>query len=58
MLKLIAARLAQLAFVIILVTALAFALLNLLKGNIVDAILGENYTPQAAADLSHQLHLD
>jgi peptide/nickel transport system permease protein len=54
----VAARLAQMIAVIVMTTALAFGLLNLLHGNVVDAILGENYSPEAAATLTRDLHLD
>lgn len=45
-------------FVIILVTALAYFIVNALPGNILYTILGTSYTPHAAAELSRELHLN
>jgi peptide/nickel transport system permease protein len=44
--------------VLVGVTLIAFAIVNALPGNTVDAILGSNYTPQAAAALTRELHLN
>lgn len=58
MLRLIVSRLCQTVLVVILVTLLTFFLVNLLPGNILYAILGQNYTAAAAAQLTQELHLD
>jgi peptide/nickel transport system permease protein len=55
---LIVDRLLQMIVVLICVTALGFGLVNLLQGDVLFALLGENYTPQAAAQLTAELHLD
>lgn len=44
--------------VVIVVTALAFFIVNALPGNILYTILGQAYSPQAAATLSRELHLN
>jgi peptide/nickel transport system permease protein len=44
--------------VIIGVTLVAFILVNVLPGNIVYSILGDDYTKQAAAALTKELHLN
>jgi peptide/nickel transport system permease protein len=44
--------------VVIIVTLMTFTLVNVLPGNIVYSILGANYTPQSAATLSRELHLN
>ena len=51
-------RLIQLVVVLIFATVLGFLLVRLLKGNELFALLGDNYTKQAAAALSAQLGLD
>ena len=51
-------RLLQMVVVLICATLLGFLLVRLLKGNEVFALLGDNYTPQAAAQLNHELGLD
>ena len=51
-------RLLQMVVVLICVTLLGFLLVRLLKGNEVFALLGDNYTKQAAAQLNHELGLD
>jgi peptide/nickel transport system permease protein len=51
-------RLLQMIVVLICATILGFLLVRLLKGNELFALLGENYTKQAAAQLSQQLGLD
>jgi peptide/nickel transport system permease protein len=58
MLKVIGSRLLQMIPVMIGVTLLAFAVVNLLPGNILYQILGVNYTKASAAVLSRQLHLN
>jgi peptide/nickel transport system permease protein len=57
-LRLIIDRLLQMFVVLLCVTALGFGLVNLLQGDVVFALLGENYTPEAAATLSAELGLD
>jgi peptide/nickel transport system permease protein len=51
-------RLLQMIVVLICATLLGFLLVRLLKGNEVVALLGDNYTKQAAAQLTHELGLD
>jgi peptide/nickel transport system permease protein len=51
-------RLLQMIVVLICATLLGFLLVRLLKGNEVFALLGDNYTKQAAAQLNHELGLD
>ena len=51
-------RLLQMVVVLICATLLGFLLVRLLKGNEVFALLGDNYTKQAAAQLNHELGLD
>jgi len=56
--KFLAARLAQFVVVLIVVSAVAFLLLNHLPGNPVITLLGPAATPQAVALLTQQLGLD
>jgi peptide/nickel transport system permease protein len=58
MIRFIVGRLVQMLVVIVLVTFMAFMLVNLLPGNIVESILGSSYTPQAAKVLSKELDLN
>jgi peptide/nickel transport system permease protein len=58
MLRLIRSRLLQMIPVIIGVTLVSFALVNVLPGNILYSILGTDYTPAAAKSLSIQLGLN
>jgi peptide/nickel transport system permease protein len=58
MLKVIVSRLLQMIPVMFGVTLLAFIVVNLLPGNIISQILGENYTKASAALLTKQLHLN
>jgi peptide/nickel transport system permease protein len=51
-------RLLQMIVVLICATLLGFLLVRLLKGNEIFALLGDNYTKQAAAQLNHELGLD
>jgi peptide/nickel transport system permease protein len=51
-------RLLQMIVVLVAATLLGFLLVRLLKGNEVFALLGDNYTKQAAAQLNHELGLD
>jgi peptide/nickel transport system permease protein len=51
-------RLLQMVVVLICATLLGFLLVRLLKGNEVFALLGDNYTPQAAAQLNQELGLN
>ena len=51
-------RLLQMVVVLICATLLGFLLVRLLKGNEIFALLGDNYTKQAAAQLNHELGLD
>jgi peptide/nickel transport system permease protein len=57
-LRVLGYRLLQMIPVIIVVTLLAFTVVNVLPGNITFSILGDNYTPSAAAKLSHELGLN
>jgi peptide/nickel transport system permease protein len=58
MVRLIVDRLLQMLVVLVCVTGLGFGLVNVLQGDIVFALLGENYTDEAAAQLTEQLRLD
>lgn len=58
MLRLTVERLIQMIIVIIIVTLAAFVLVNMLNGNIVVYLLGDNATPANIARLTHQLNLD
>ena len=58
MLKIIGSRLLQMIPVMFGVTLLAFAVVNVLPGNILFQILGVNYSKASAAVLSKQLHLN
>jgi len=51
-------RLLQMIVVLICATILGFLLVRLLKGNELFALLGDNYTKQAAAQLTQELGLD
>ena len=51
-------RIPQMIIVVLGVTFLAFSIMFLLPGDVVQSILGDNYTPQAAAALNAQLHLN
>jgi peptide/nickel transport system permease protein len=51
-------RLLQMIVVLICASLLGFLLVRLLKGNEIFALLGDNYTKQAAAQLNHELGLD
>jgi peptide/nickel transport system permease protein len=44
--------------VLVLVTLMVFSLIHLVPGDVATVILGEEATPQAKADLDHQLGLD
>ena len=55
--RFIVSRLIQMVVVVIIVTFLAFMLVNLLPGNIIQAILGTNYTKAAAVQLTKELGL-
>jgi peptide/nickel transport system permease protein len=56
--RFIAARLAQLVVVLLVVSGVAFLLLNQLPGNPVITLLGPAATPEAVAQLTRQLGLD
>lgn len=58
MLRLILQRLPQMVIVVLGVTFLAFSVMFILPGDIVSSILGDNYSEEAAAELTAQLHLD
>jgi peptide/nickel transport system permease protein len=57
-LRTVIGRLPQLIIVALGSSFFAFAIINLLPGDIVHTILGEDYSPDAAAALTAQLHLD
>jgi peptide/nickel transport system permease protein len=57
-LRIIGSRLLQMIPVLFGVTVVAFILVNVLPGNLLYSILGANYSKQAAAVLSQQLHLN
>jgi peptide/nickel transport system permease protein len=56
--QLVGRRLVQLVPILIGVSFINFALLNLLPGNIAYAILGASATPEGIAKLTRDLHLD
>jgi peptide/nickel transport system permease protein len=58
MLRLVLRRIPQMIVVIIGVSFLTFSIMFVLPGNVIQSILGDNYTPQAAAALTAQLHLN
>lgn len=58
MLRFVGWRLLQLVVVLLVVSAFAFLLLNLLPGNPVYTLLGPAATPEAVEQLTHQLGLD
>ncbi|WP_162950269.1 ABC transporter permease [Rhizobium jaguaris] len=58
MLRMIVTRIPQMIVVILIVTIIAFVMVNLLPGDIVSVILGDQYTPEAAAQLTQELSLD
>lgn len=58
MTRLVLTRIPQGILVIIGCTLATFILVNVLPGNIVFVILGDQYTKQAAATLTEQLHLN
>jgi peptide/nickel transport system permease protein len=58
MLRLFLTRIPQMLIVVIGVSFLAFSIMFVLPGDVVHSILGDNYTPQAAAALNAQLHLN
>jgi peptide/nickel transport system permease protein len=58
MLRLILRRIPQAIVVVIGVSFLTFCIMFILPGDVLHSILGDNYTPQAAAALSAQLHLN
>jgi peptide/nickel transport system permease protein len=57
-LRLIVERLVQMLVVLLCVTALGYGLVNLLQGDVIFALLGDDYSPEAAARLTAELHLD
>ena len=58
MLRLVLKRIPQAAVVVIGVSFLTFSIMFVLPGDVVHSILGDNYTPAAAAALNAQLHLN
>lgn len=58
MLRMLTSRLPQMVVVVIGCSLVAFGIVNLLPGDVAHTILGEAYTPEAAAELRHQLNLD
>lgn len=50
-------RIPQLIIVVLGASFLVYTIMFLLPGNVIDAILGDNATPQAVAQLTQQLHL-
>jgi peptide/nickel transport system permease protein len=58
MARLIVDRLLQMIIVLLCSTVLGFLLVSLLKGDVLAALLGDNYSEATAAPLKHQLHLD
>jgi peptide/nickel transport system permease protein len=58
MLRLILTRIPQMAIVILLATIISFVMVNLLPGDVISVILGDQYTPEAAAQLTKELALD
>ncbi len=58
MLRLVLKRVPQAVIVVIGVSFLTFSIMFVLPGDVVHSILGDNYTPAAAAALNAQLHLN
>lgn len=58
MLRLVLRRVPQMVIVVLGASFLAYAIMFLLPGNVIDSILGDNYSKEAAAQLTAQLHLD
>ncbi|MBO9577805.1 MAG: ABC transporter permease [Microbacteriaceae bacterium] len=58
MLRLVLNRIPQMLVVVIGCSILTFAVVNVLPGDIVHSILGEDYTEEAANQLREQLHLN
>lgn len=58
MLRLVLYRVPQMLVVVLAVTLLAFILVNVLPGNVVISILGDDYSKEAAAVLTKQLGLN
>src|SRR6476661_2294377 len=54
----IARRIAIAAVTLLAVSFFAFAAMELLPGGVAERVLGRNATPQAVAQLNHQLGLD
>src|SRR5580658_1511152 len=57
-LRIVGSRILQMIPVVIGVTLLSFIVVNVLPGNVLYSILGDNYTKAAAAATSKQLGLD
>lgn len=58
MIRLILARIPQMVAVVLGVTIVAFFMVNILPGNILFVILGENYSKASAAAVTKQLNLN
>jgi peptide/nickel transport system permease protein len=58
MVRLVLKRIPQAVIVVIGVSFLTFSIMFVLPGDVVHSILGDNYTPAAAAALNAQLHLN
>lgn len=58
MVRLLLRRVPQMIVVVIGVSFLTFSIMFVLPGDVVHSILGDNYTPAAAAALNAQLHLN
>ncbi|QWF21282.1 ABC transporter permease [Nocardioides sp. LMS-CY] len=58
MTKFIALRVAAMVPLLVVISILAFLLVQLAPGTVADSILGSGATPQAVADLNHRLGLD
>lgn len=56
--KFIALRLAGMVPLLFVISVLVFLLVHLVPGSVADVILGGDASPQAVADLNHQLGLD
>ncbi len=58
MTRMILTRIPQMIAVMFIVTIIAFVVVNLLPGDVISVILGDLYTPEAAAQVTKELALD
>jgi len=58
MLRMILRRIPQMLIVVLGVSFLTYTIMFVLPGDVVTTLLGDNYTEEAAAELTQKLHLD